>query len=677
MQQLADARHRQLLLICGEQAWCYQQSSDLFASFADTLTLSTTASFNQAQWPEHLHQILGQEFSLVIYDGYSGIHPNKLAAASGTVKAGGMLVLLLPELESLSHWLDPAISRWCSAEQQLSKSHFLRRWQTLWQQQPPWQLSQQHGWHLPNHYSAPPSQCGITAQQQVLKEIQQRLSTNTAPILLSADRGRGKSALLGLLAAQLPQQSFILCSRHFHALKSCFSMLAQELGTPYAVQQKQLANLSYMAPDVLLQQHHNLDPNCIILVDEAAALPVPTLMAISQLGHRCVFASTLIGYEGNGRGYTLRFKRFLAAQFPHFAEYNLHLPIRYNHNDPLELHITKLFALECKTTPVCCQGDLSYQVLSQAQLATNEALLQQVFSLLVLAHYQTSVDDLRQLLDAPDLRLYAVFNQQDLVAVSLVIVEGGLSEPLCQSIMTGQRRPAGHLMAQQLATSSGDIRFVQQRGARIVRIAVQPECQGRGIGTALLKYLQQQLATESTYIGSSFGCTTALVNFWQKAGFTPVKLGFKKDKASGEYAMIVLHQDQPMLAIAGQFKASFFYQLQGQYQQLDSDLVAAILASLASTAPPAGHQALFCHLAVNQQSSEQQIAPVLWQQLLCTPQVINLLTTISKALIIRLVLQQQSSQHVITELGLTGKKALIKALREALREVYAHTVDKN
>ena len=250
------------------------------ASFADTLTLSTTASFNQAQWPEHLHQILGQEFNqsfMMVIAVFTQISWQQPLAQ---LKLAVCWCYSCPL--SLSHWLDPAISRWCSAEQQLSRSHFAPLANFVATTAP--MAAKPATWLALTTTALPKSMW--YRRTAASTKVQQRLSTNTAPILLSADRGRGKSALLGLLAAQLPQQSFILCSRHFHALKSCFSMLAQELGTPYAVQQKQLANLSYMAPDVLLQQHHNLDPNCIILVDEAAALPVPTLMAISQLGHR-------------------------------------------------------------------------------------------------------------------------------------------------------------------------------------------------------------------------------------------------------------------------------------------------------------------------------------------------------------------------------------------------------
>lgn len=66
---LAQARHRQLLLISGEQDWTYNEVKRLFPTLADSaLVLSQHAQLPGACWPEHLHQVLGQEYSCVVYD---------------------------------------------------------------------------------------------------------------------------------------------------------------------------------------------------------------------------------------------------------------------------------------------------------------------------------------------------------------------------------------------------------------------------------------------------------------------------------------------------------------------------------------------------------------------------------------------------------------------------------
>ncbi|KJZ02460.1 GNAT family N-acetyltransferase [Pseudoalteromonas piscicida] len=672
--QLADAHHRQLLLITGSQAWCYAQCQQLLANSNDNLILSSSKTLENAVWPEHLHQILGQEFSNLVYDGFSGIVPNKIAAAAGTVKAGGLLLLLLPELDELAHWLDPAITRWCSEGQTPKQSYFLKRWQQLWQQQPAWHISEHFGVQLPLAYLAASSAvCGIEEQQNVLTQLSTALENQQTPVLLSADRGRGKSALLGLLASKHPTQQFVICSRHLHALHSCFSMLAQALNTEVDVRTKKLANLSYVAPDALLQQASALDSNTVILVDEAAALPVPFLIQVAQLGFRCIFSSTLVGYEGNGRGYTLRFKRYLESHYPSYLDFTLSTPIRYASNDPLEQQIRDLFVLECKATSPILTSSTTMRAISQSELIENSSLLEQVFSLLVLAHYQTSVDDLRQLLDAPDLHLRGAFCNNELIGICLAVIEGGLASDLAEDILAGKRRPAGHLMAQQLTTSFGDSQFVTEKSVRIVRIAVHPDVQQQGIGRRLLAFFETTLPEDISYIGTSFGLTAPLLSFWSQRHYQPMKLGFKQDKASGEYAVLMFKKVRGYLdnTYTRIFKQAFFYQLRSHYQQLDTEVVSALLATL-----PFEHitneQLDYLHYLRNSNPVEQQVCPFIWQLITTDPRLLKNLTKVSKALVIRLILQQHSTQVVLNLLGLSGKKALTTTLRETVQQVYEY-----
>jgi tRNA(Met) cytidine acetyltransferase len=72
-----------------------------------------------------------------------------------------------------------------------------------------------------------------------------------------------------------------------------------------------------------------------------------------------------------------------------------------------------------------------------------------------------------------------------------------------------------------------------------MRIAVHPELQGQGLGSRLLDhvitYSRQQKAD---YVGVSYAVSEALLAFWQRAGFVSVRLGFRKDKASGARSLM-------------------------------------------------------------------------------------------------------------------------------------------
>ena len=59
-QQLADAYHRQLVLITGSPAWCYELLNSLIDE-KNTLVVSKQCAIKNSYWPTRTHQILGQE----------------------------------------------------------------------------------------------------------------------------------------------------------------------------------------------------------------------------------------------------------------------------------------------------------------------------------------------------------------------------------------------------------------------------------------------------------------------------------------------------------------------------------------------------------------------------------------------------------------------------------------
>ncbi len=152
-----------------------------------------------------------------------------------------------------------------------------------------------------------------------------------------------------------------------------------------------------------------------------------------------------------------------------------------------------------------------------------------------------------------------------------------------------------------------------------------------------------------------------------------MKLGFKQDKASGEYAVLMFKKVRGDLdnTYTRIFKQAFFYQLRSHYQQLDTEVVSALLATL-----PFEHitneQLGYLHYLRNSNPVEQQVCPFIWQLITTDPRLLKNLTKVSKALVIRLILQQHSTQVVLNLLGLSGKKALTTTLRETVQQVYEY-----
>ena len=133
-------------------------------------------------------------------------------------------------------------------------------------------------------------------------------------------------------------------------------------------------------------------------------------------------------------------------------------------------------------------------------------LLKEVFALLVLAHYRTRPKDLKSLLDDEEISLYVTLNNKHVVAVALVISEGLFSDSLSTLVYQGKRRPKGHLLAQALTYHCGVEHAAMLDYARVMRIAVHPELQQQGIGTALLDFIiSNEKQNSRDAIGTSFG----------------------------------------------------------------------------------------------------------------------------------------------------------------------------
>ncbi|MBE0358630.1 GNAT family N-acetyltransferase [Pseudoalteromonas aliena] len=668
-QQLADAHHRQLVLITGSSAWCYELLDSLIDD-NNTLVISKQCVLKNSYWPTRTHQILGQEFAHAVYDGFSGLHPDKLAALAGAVKAGGILYLLLPELNNLATWQDPALSTVQSHGHTIDCSLFNQRFAAIIKQLPAFHFSEKSGCINHNASYLAHNKIDYQPQQNCVEQIV-KVANGRAnrPLLINADRGRGKSAALGLATAKLTDKKVIICSTQFKATHSCFKHLAAELDLQYNIEDKQLGNLHYVAPDALL----NMLPECdLLLVDEAAAIPVPLLLKMLAHYPRIVFASTLVGYEGNGRGYTIRFSNYVKTHYKASKVIILDEPLRFAKYDPLEQHTRTLFALDAQYEELGGDqsGQLVHREITQQSLVNNEPLLQNIIALLALAHYQSSVNDLRQLLDAPSQRLFISQINSQLVGVCLIAIEGGLSEELAQQVINAERRPQGHLMAQTLAQLSFNSDCLTQLSARVVRIAIDPSLHNIGLGKKLLSYCESQLKDQCHWFGASFGTTAQLLNFWQNQGFNTVKLGYQRDKSTAEHSALVVkclsNNIEIIQPLKKQFKNDFFYGLLAHFKTLGWQLVSILIEGFSDELINLETRARLA-LLIKSNYTQFSISATLWQVVSQSPSCISQLTGPDKQLLIKLVLQNENDEKVIQQLGLLGKKQLENQFRRAVK----------
>eukprot|EP00747_Dinoflagellata_sp_TGD_P214691 gnl/TRDRNA2_/TRDRNA2_87518_c0_seq1.p1 gnl/TRDRNA2_/TRDRNA2_87518_c0~~gnl/TRDRNA2_/TRDRNA2_87518_c0_seq1.p1 ORF type:complete len:578 (-),score=106.69 gnl/TRDRNA2_/TRDRNA2_87518_c0_seq1:137-1657(-) len=238
----------------------------------------------------------------------------------------------------------------------------------------------------------------------------------------------------------------------------------------------------------------------------------------------------------------------------------------------------------------------------------------------------------------------------EILCVIQVCIEGALSKETVKASLGRGVRPSGDLIPWTLTQQFLHDSFAQLSGARIVRIAAHPALQRKGYATEALKQLvawfeqrtrsassfeaksqkEDESAKDSAgggegllteelkprrvppllesvaeipppyaldYVGTSFGLTSELYEFWRKSEFRPVYLRQTAHEATGERSCILLRPLSPLESrrnVAGpiiehfvsDFRMRFLRLLQGPFRDQPTRLALSIVD------PPAGDAAV-------------------------------------------------------------------------------------
>lgn len=614
-----------------------------------TAYTSTVMSYKQG------NLLLGNEHQLILVDLADGLDANSFAALTGTLVGGGLLCLV-----NHNRLTDSYADRWfCRALQRLI---CLREGDDF-------SLLPVNHLFIGNSVRDPFSEqkLAIDAILKVLNGHRKR------PLVLSADRGRGKTSALGLAAAQAilarPGITVLICAPNATGVSSAFYHARQLLGEQ-AISDKygvyyQASQFTFIAPDTLISQQPKCD---LLLIDEAAAIPLPMLQLITEHYHRVVFSSTLHGYEGCGLGFTHKFIKWLSHHRPGFNQLHLCQPIRWAENDYLESWLNDTFFINVVIQDIVTDeitdiaSQLNYRLVDQSLLFASPLLFGQIFSILVNAHYQTTPNDLMLILGDPAISVFVAEWDGRIVACLLIAREGNLSDDMVDSIKLGRRRPKGQLVPVTLINQLGCYPPACLCCDRIMRIATHPQLQHRGIGSALLRAFIK--ASQADYLATSFGLTAELLSFWGKNSFLPVKLGSQKDNVSGSYSLLMLQDNGQdwMESLFLKFDFVLLESLATTFQTLSYTLVNQLrMASRPNNCP-----IIPCHLidCYAQGGADYESVEVWIRQLFKRHTADSPLTE----LMLAKILQNQNWPDCVSRFGFTGKKQAEERFRKDLAQ---------
>ncbi len=695
--------HRRLLVCAGDADWCQAQVVEMVQALAGESVLligedfsGLTASDAEVVAAKKCLSRLGREHQNIIFSAHAGFDVDAFGAISGTLCAGGLMVLLTPEMDQWPYFHDPEHRRMLVYPQQFEdvSGRYLKRLSQIIEASDQLSLLTQAGVvrieePKNNRDKKTPGEkdeaviapCKSRSQMKAVQGIHKVLRGHRRrPLVLTADRGRGKSASLGIAAAQLlleGVEQITITAPSRSTADVFFQHAVKVLGEE---NEALLNRLQFIAPDDLVQ---TLPATQLLLVDEAAAIPTPLLEKMLTHYSRIVYATTIHGYEGTGRGFAIRFRNVLDSKTPQWHELRMEEPVRWQPEDPLESFVFKALLLNAVPAVIDQPESIrpekcTFRQISSEELLLNEDLLSQLFGLLVLAHYQTRPFDLRHLLDGGNIEVYGLFDgQHRLVAIVLAAREGDIESFLADDIWMGRRRVRGHLLPQSLSNHLGLPDAIYLKGLRVIRIAVHPDCQRIGLGRMLLDKLQQDATHKKIdYLGTLFGATDDLLKFWGDSSYVPVRVGLTRDAASGTHSAMML---KPLSCSAKRLihkahekcLAQLQWLLMDELKGLDVEVVAAILSMMEPIMRASENYALSCDnqreltsFTEGQRQYENCIDVI--KRVAFQILGAGCIDTVDATLLVRRVIQNHSWHEVVVACNFSGEKQARQRLRELI-----------
>jgi len=588
---------------------CFVSDNELL--FIDPLSKKLNKNLSNYQISnKRVNQYLGQELELVIYDATQSFDVNAFTAICGCIIGGGEIFLLLPKtLETVTQTTIKPSQKSELSQTKMSPTlvrlvnELINLPETRWFSEN--QQSDNYGFVQANETLIDNLQNFRKEQKQLIDRILRcSLGHAKRPVIIMANRGRGKSASIGIAIAELVykhQKSIIITSprkENIKILLKHFNSEIERLSNSSDEYKKHQQLIIFSPPDKIITDKPECD---LLIIEEAGAIPVQTLKTFTADYNRIVFSTTTDGYEGNGQGFKLRFKSHLINNFPQARFENLKYPARWPIDDPLETAINRAFLLsfdkphklndnlelelELEYDSANDKKKIEFRQITKTIIKTDNSLLSDIYQLLVTAHYQTRPSDLERILADEDLIIFSAFLNQKVIATSLIVKEGNLSTDECDRIEKGQLRTSGHLLPQSLMTYQGLEKAGKLSFWRVMRIAVTPKLQKQSIGSQLISHVEKQAITNSVdIIGSSFSFDQDIGRFWYKQEFQCSRIALRKDSSTGnhpcEFLKLLEQKNELAQSIYSQsityFNQSFSYSIGSAYREIATPVILLI-----------------------------------------------------------------------------------------------------
>ncbi len=570
-------------------------------------------------------KLLGTTYDLLILDIYYSFQPSDIGKLYGIVKGGGLIFLITPYLEEWKKMLNRYHYRILTPpfkEQDIRKNFI------------PWfveKLNKHHGISiiedgkiikkgfyrsikeeekkivLPSErkFNDLAYKLAITQDQVNFIKLLENLIEKPNPIttvVLKANRGRGKSSAIGIALPALIEKLLqykrsmrvMLVAPDIKNVQEIFrfaEILWKRMNYKINKRMKnedifeisvQNATIDYQKPIDAIERYAD-----IIVVDEAASIPPNILLQFLEKSNRVIYSSTIHGYEGAGRSFSIRFLKRLKEKKMQLYEFEMNEPIRYSKNDPIEKWAFDTLLLDAEAPEIKEMNidEVIYERFDMEKILKEEKKLREFFGILILAHYKNNPNDLAILCDAPNQMARALSYKGKIICSMQIALEGNMDKKDCNRLYYESAMLPGNVIPQLMVRHYRKKKYGKYKGLRIVRIAVHPNLFRHGIGTkALEEVIKEAKEMKIDYVGASFGATIALLKFWMKNGFLPMHMTTSRNEVSAEFSVTVikpLNEDfkKELEWMRREFIKRFMYWLIEPLRDLNSNIALMILDS--------------------------------------------------------------------------------------------------
>ncbi|WP_081960899.1 GNAT family N-acetyltransferase [Nitrincola sp. A-D6] len=230
-------------------------------------------------------------------------------------------------------------------------------------------------------------------------------------------------------------------------------------------------------------------------------------------------------------------------------------------------------------------------------------------------------------------------------------------------------------MPQTLVAREGWLVAADLQGWRVMRIAVHPALQAQGLGSRLLAQVQAEAQDKQLdFCAAAFAATPALLRFWQRSAYVPLRMGERCDAVTTGWPMLMFQALSDRAGVVSRqaqlrFESRFLLRLVATPEAYETALILACLTGL--RVPQLCSQDSLQRLQgfAHQQRGFEDSLPELRELLGCRTESANMMETIAafpdadRELLVARIVRLETPEQAESRCHIQGKRLQLQRLR--------------